>query len=105
MVWQKSGEKAELPEIRSVGALDGDCFDINLSNGHIILLELGSRMNERDFAALIESGVIGKPQTDGERVYWPGGPSITLTEIFVMLKSRDGQCRTRADKTEGGFNL
>lgn len=88
MVWQNSGRKAELPDILSVGALDGDCFDINLSNGHSIMLELGSRMNEPGFVELIESGVINKPQTDGKRVYWPGGPSITLTEIFVMLKSR-----------------
>ena len=105
MVWRKPGEEAGLPKIVSVDALDGDCFGINLSNGHIILLELGSRINEPAFAALMESGASCRPQTDGERVFWPGGPSVSLAEIFEMLKSRGGECRTAANKTEGGSNL
>ena len=87
MEWHESKESIEKPSIVQVGALDGDCFDITLSNGHAILLELGSRIKEPKFAALVENNSLDKPQTDGERLYWPGGPSLTLAEIFSMLAS------------------
>lgn len=87
--WYKSTENTEKPTIVQVGALDGDCFDITLSNGHAILLDLGSRIKEPEFAALIENGCLEKPQTDGARLYWPEGPSLTLAEIFSMLTAGD----------------
>lgn len=76
--------------IVSVGALDGDCFDVTLSNGHAILLELGGRIREPAFAALIDNGLFDRPQTDGRRLFWIGGPSFTLEEIFSMLGSCEG---------------
>lgn len=87
MEWHESKENTGKPTIVQVGALDGDCFDITLSNGHAILLELGSRIKEPEVAVLIENGCLDKPQTDGERLYWPGGLSLTLAEIFSMLAS------------------
>ena len=81
-------EKNLPPKIVSVGALDGDCFDLTLENGHSILLELGSRIHEPAFAALIENGTFDKPQTDGERLCWPDGTSIKLVEVFAMLMQR-----------------
>jgi hypothetical protein len=83
-----TSEKIALPKIVSVGALDGDCFSVTLENDHTILLELGNRVHEPAFAALIESGVFDKPQTDGERLCWPDGTSITLAEIFAILTQR-----------------
>ena len=73
------------PGIAGVEAFDDDCFGVTLESGHTILLELGGRIHEPAFAALIENGTFGKPQTDGERLYWTDGPSITLEEIFAML--------------------
>jgi len=73
-------------KIVRVNAIDTDCFDVTLSSGHTILLELGSRIHEPAFAALIQSGAFDKPQTDGERLYWQDGTSITLAEIFEMLR-------------------
>jgi hypothetical protein len=83
MTW-KSAE-TELPTIKNVGALDGDCFDVTLSNGHTILLELGNRVNDPAFAKLIETRLFDRPQTDGRRLYWVGGPSFTVADIFNML--------------------
>lgn len=75
------------PSIIRVGALDGDTFGVTLESGHSILLELGSRIHEPAFAALIQSGAFCKPATDGEKIYWPGGMSLTLKEIVEMLLS------------------
>lgn len=83
MLWKQN--KKDLPTITSVGALDGDCFDITLSNGHSILLELGDRVNEPEFAKLIEKRLFDHPQTDGKKIYWPDGPSFTVEEIFRQL--------------------
>ena len=75
-------------KIINVGALDGDTFGITLESGHTILLEFGDRIGEPAFASLIESGVFCKPRSDGEKIYWPGGVSITLKEILKMLLSQ-----------------
>ncbi len=85
-MWSERMESGH-SKIISVGALDGDSFGITLESGHTILLELGSRIQEPVFAALIESGEFSKPRTDGKRIYWPGGVSITLEEILGMLLS------------------
>lgn len=86
VMWSEQIESGHL-KIVSVGALDGDSFGITLESGHTILLELGSRIQEPTFAALVENGDFCKPRTDGERIYWPGGVSITLEEILGMLLS------------------
>lgn len=83
----KKGEGKKSRIIR-VEALDNDCFGVTLESGHTIMLELGGRTREPAFAALIDSGAFDKPQTDGNRLYWTGGPSITLEEIFEMLSGQ-----------------
>lgn len=94
MVWKSMDQ--ELPTIISVDALDGDCFDITLSSGHTILLELGDRVKEPAFAQLIENRLLDRPLTDGKRLYWVGGPSYTVAEIFAML----AHDRTDSAKTQ-----
>ena len=88
MFWHKKGEE-NAPKIIRVEALDDDCFGVTLESGHTIMLELGGRVHEPAFAALIENGVFDKPQTDGDRLYWQGGQSITLEEIFEMLSGHN----------------
>ena len=78
----------ESPGIIRVEAFDGDTFGITLDSGHTILLELGDRIHEPAFAALIASGDFCKPYTDGENLCWPGGMSLTLKEILGMLLSQ-----------------
>ena len=84
MLWPKRADHENL-KITHVGALDGDSFGITLESGHTILLELGGRIHEPAFAALIESGDFCRPYTDGEKLCWPGGMSLTLKEILDML--------------------
>jgi hypothetical protein len=83
--WRGQGEAAAIPKIIAVGALDGDCFSVTLESGHTILLELADRIHEPAFAALIENHTFEKPQTDGERLYWPDGTALSLAEIMEML--------------------
>ncbi len=83
MTWKPT--EAELPAIAKVDSLDGDCFDILLSNGHSIFLELGDRTGEPAFQRLIEQRLFDRPQTDGKRIYWVDGPSFTVAEILTML--------------------
>lgn len=87
MLCPERADSANL-KIIDVGALDGDTFGITLESGHTILLELGNRIHEPAFTALIENRDFCKPRTDGEKIYWPGGMSITLKEIIEMLLSR-----------------
>ena len=98
MTWE-----SELPTIAKVGALDGDCFDITLSNGHSIFLELGDRIHEPAFARLIEQHLFDRPQTDGKRLYWVDGPSFTVAEIFAMLtkdKEKQETQNLKGDQTK-----
>ena len=87
----------EKHEIIRVEAFDGDSFGITLESGHAILLELGDKIHEPDFAALIESGDFCKPYTDGEQLCWPGGTTLTLKEILDMLLSH-GNARQNKDR-------
>ncbi len=86
MLWSERADSENL-KIINVGALDGDTFSITLESGHTIFLELGDRIHEPAFAALIASGDFCKPYTDGKAICWPSGVSITLKEILKMLLS------------------
>ncbi len=104
MQWLKRAENKNL-KITNVGALDGDSFGITLESGHTILLELGDRIGEPAFAALIKSGDFCKPYTDGKQLYWPGGVSLTLEEILDMLLSQCNnaqQCTAKPRPLQGG---
>ena len=83
----------EPSRIIRVEAFDGDSFGVTLESGHTILLELGNRIREPVFAALIESGDFCKPYTDGKAIRWPGGVSIALEEILGMLLSQGDAAR------------
>ena len=89
-LWSEQTAMAKSKILR-VEAFDGDSFGITLESGHTILLELGDRIHEPAFAALIQSGDFCKPYTDGEKLCWPGGMSLTLQEILEMLLSKSNQ--------------
>lgn len=101
MTWKPA--EVELPAITKVDSLDGDCFDILLSNGHSIFLELGDRISEPAFQRLIEKRLFDRPQTDGKRLYWVDGPAFTVEEIFAMLakdKEKQETSNLKGDETK-----
>lgn len=99
MLWPERAE-SENPKIIRVGALDGNTFSITLESGHTIFLELGDRIQEPAFAALIANGDFCRPRTDGEKIYWPGGMSLTLNEILAMLLSQGNAGQTHENYKE-----
>lgn len=90
----------EQPKIIRAEAFDGDSFGVTLESGHAILLELGNRIREPVFAALIGNGDFCKPYTDGKAICWPGGASITLEEILAMLLSPDSTTQNQNNHKE-----
>ncbi|SBW08983.1 hypothetical protein KL86CLO1_12556 [uncultured Eubacteriales bacterium] len=74
------------PRIASAQAYEGDPNEIiiELDNGSAILLELKPKLGDPLFSEI--SG-LAMPRTDGERVYWANGASLTLDEIMEMLES------------------
>lgn len=79
-----------MAKIVRVDALDSDVVDIELGNGHTVLLDMTPKRHDPAFAALWEEGAIVYPRTDGTRVFWldtVGGPSVSLEEIFEMLRA------------------
>jgi len=75
-----------LLKIIRVGALDGEKLDIELSNGSLILLDLQPLLRERRFDVLLEDDRILYPKTDGNRIYWKNGPSITIDQLMKLVR-------------------
>ncbi len=85
------GRKKAYPTILNVGALEGDCFSVSLDNGHTILLELADETERFPFNELIKRELFDKPQTDGTRLFWQDGTSLSIEQIFELLGSRDSR--------------
>ena len=73
-------------KIRTVETLDekSECISVELANGSIVILELAQKQSDPLFAEIKE---LSHPRTDGERVYWTNGASLTLDEIMELLES------------------
>lgn len=72
------------PRIVRVEVLDeqSDCIAVELENGSTAILELSARHDDPLFA---EIKGLSRPKTDGERIYWSNGASLTVDEIMRML--------------------
>ena len=64
----------------------GAALMINLDNSGTIFVSIESKANDPAYAALRENEHLPEPETDGESIYWPNGPRLTLDEIMVMLQ-------------------
>ena len=61
-----------------------DEVDIELDNGISITLTITGKMSDPLFAQIKE---LSLPKTDGDRVYWLNGASLTVDEIMAMLRA------------------
>ena len=73
-------------KIVRVEALDehSQSISVELENGSIIILELTSKLDDPLIAQIRE---LSRPRTDGNRVYWTNGASLSLDELLEMLIS------------------
>lgn len=67
---------------------------IQLDNGNSLLLNIAPKQNEPLFAEIRE---LALPKTDGSRVYWSNGASMTLDEIIKMVKSNNKTNENRSE--------
>lgn len=85
-----------MTKIRMVGAtcegegVSGVLLDICFMNGQTVLLPLTGKARDPSFTALLLDGRLFRPKTDGERVYWNGGPSLSYAEILQMVRGDAG---------------
>lgn len=80
-------------KIKTVGVVAGEgegllgtALDVHLSNGQTILLSLRVVAEDPRFAEMYRDGRLFVPRTDGARVYWDQGPSLTLEEIMTLVE-------------------
>ena len=80
-----------------VDTLDNGTLDIELNNGNLILFDITKLLREdSSYTQLNKWDLLPRPLTDGKRIFWKNGPSISLEEIFEILESGE-------EKNEGGY--
>ena len=65
----------------------GSVLYVHFQNGEGIIVSLDSKADEPLFRDVLEGKCRDRPQTDGRRVYWKNGASLSVREMFAMLKS------------------
>lgn len=73
-------------QITRVDILDGQTLDVELNNGHLILFDT-RRLLETDhsYENLRDLETLPRPNTNGQSIFWPDGPCLTLGEILKWL--------------------
>lgn len=67
--------------------LSGVRLDVELDNMQVVMLSLSSQRENPDFLRLWEEKRLFRPETDGARVFWSGGPSLTLDDIVELVRN------------------
>ncbi len=65
----------------------GTYLVVYLSNGQNLTVSLDPKAGEPLFADVITGKCETEAKTDGERVYWDNGASLTADEIIAMLQT------------------
>ena len=58
---------------------------INFENGHSVTIDMKKKLHTIRFSELREEQVFSAAKTDGKSVHWPGGISITISEIMEIV--------------------
>ena len=67
-------------------------ISVELDNGVYLGLTLKDKMSNPLFAQIKE---LSQPKTDGDRVYWFNGASLTVDEIMDMLRTDKHDGKTK----------
>lgn len=78
-----------MAKIVSVGILSEFTLDIQLEHENTILFNLNLLTDRPEYEALLEDDRILYPKTDGECVYWKGGPRLSFEEIMELLQNNN----------------
>ena len=75
--------------------LDGGCCDengmgmalnVDFDNGSSVMLLLDSMADNPLFNDVVMNKC-GKPQTDGERIYWENGATLAIPDMMAILQT------------------
>ena len=84
-----------MSKIKEIWMDDSSCDDsgmgivlyVNLQNGEGIIISLDSKADEPLFRDVVNGKCRSKPLTDGERVYWENGASLSVQEMISILQT------------------
>lgn len=62
---------------------DPDSVIVELADGSVLLLSLASKRDDPLFSEIKE---LSLPRTDGDRIFWINGASLTFEQILDLLK-------------------
>ena len=65
----------------------GVALIITLDNEQTIFLSIESKAGDAAYDIIKNNKRPPNPRTDGDSVYWPDGPRLTLDEIVEMLRT------------------
>lgn len=85
------GGTDRLMTVKRVGTLDGNTLDVELSNGHTLLLDFTGILKMPEYSHLNDPTLFCEPKTDGNSIYWSGGIEIPVKKLFEILNIEDGQ--------------
>jgi len=74
-----------MPKIIRANMVGEDTIDVQLDNGHTVLLDCLVLLKRPGFATLMDGSRIYHPQTDGGRLFWKDGQSMTVDEILSFV--------------------
>jgi len=78
-----------MPRIERTDVVGGDLLDVQFDNGHTILLDCSVLLKRPGFAPLEQDGLLCCPLTDGERLFWQGGQSMTVEDILAFVSEEN----------------
>lgn len=58
---------------------------VGFDNGHSVTLDMKKKLHTVRFSDLRNENVFGAAKTDGKAIYWPGGISVSVSEIIEIL--------------------
>lgn len=64
-------------------------LNVDLNNGACMTFLLDSKISDPYFADILHGRYRGDPITDGGRVYWDNGASLSLDEMIVILQTEN----------------
>ena len=67
----------------------GMALSVELNNGAYFCISLDSKADEPLFNDVVR-GRCGSPETDGERVYWKNGASLSIQDMMEILQTGRG---------------
>jgi hypothetical protein len=75
----------------------GIALNVDFDNSAVILVYLDSKADDPLFADIFSGKCETQPKTDGERIYWETGASLTLQELMAILQTGADSAKSKGE--------